>query len=78
MNGCNGQELLDAFEKSGSGQYDLILTDIQMPVMNGYDAVRAIRAGRHPHGKIIPIIDGKRICRRCEGIGRCRDGRPCA
>ncbi|XBX09216.1 response regulator [Enterocloster clostridioformis] len=56
MNGCNGQELLDAFEKSGSGQYDLILTDIQMPVMNGYDAVRAIRAGRHPHGKIIPII----------------------
>lgn len=52
----NGQELLDAFEKSGSGQYDLILTDIQMPVMNGYDAVRAIRAGRHPHAKIIPII----------------------
>ncbi|MFR3118508.1 MAG: response regulator [[Clostridium] symbiosum] len=47
----NGQELLDAFEKSGSGQYDLILTDIQMPVMNGYDAVRAIRAGRHPHAK---------------------------
>lgn len=36
--------------------YDLILTDIQMPVMNGYDAVRAIRAGRHPHAKIIPII----------------------
>ena len=52
----NGQELLDAFEKSGSGQYDLILTDIQMPVMNGYDAVRAIRAGRHHHAKIIPII----------------------
>ena len=52
----NGQELVEAFEKSESGQYDLILTDIQMPVMNGYDAARAIRAGSHTRGKVIPIV----------------------
>ena len=75
----NGQELLDAFEKSGSGQYDLILTDIQMPVMNGYDAVRAIRAAVIPcEDNSNHCHDGKRVCRRCEGIGRCGDGRPCA
>lgn len=52
----NGQELLEAFEKSEPDQYDLILTDIQMPVMNGYDAARAIRSCGHPCGKIIPIV----------------------
>lgn len=52
----NGQELVEAFEKSEPGQYDLILTDIQMPVMNGYDAARAIRAGGHTRGKVIPIV----------------------
>ncbi|ERT48173.1 response regulator [Enterococcus faecium] len=52
----NGQELVEAFEKSEPGQYDLILTDIQMPVMNGYDAARAIRAGSHTRGKVIPIV----------------------
>lgn len=52
----NGQELLEAFEKSKPDQYDLILTDIQMPVMNGYDATRAIRSCGHPCGKIIPIV----------------------
>ena len=52
----NGQELLEAFEKSEPDQYDLILTDIQMPVMNGYDATRAIRSCGHPCGKIIPIV----------------------
>lgn len=52
----NGQELLEAFEKSKPDQYDLILTDIQMPVMNGYDAARAIRSCGHPCGKIIPIV----------------------
>ena len=52
----NGQELLDAFEKSGSGQYDLILTDIQMPVMNGYDATLAIRKMKDTKKARIPII----------------------
>ncbi len=52
----NGQELVEAFEESESGQYDLFLTDIQMPVMNGYDAARASRAGSHTRGKVIPIV----------------------
>ena len=52
----NCQELLDAFEKSGSGQYDLILTDIQMPVMNGYDATLAIRKMKDTKKARIPII----------------------
>ena len=52
----NGQELLDAFEKSGSGQYDLILTDIQMPVMNGYDATLAIRKMKDTKKARIPIV----------------------
>ena len=52
----NGKELVEAFEKSEPGQYDLILTDIQMPVMNGYVAARAIRAGSHTRGMVIPIV----------------------
>ncbi|MBQ2208161.1 MAG: response regulator, partial [Treponema sp.] len=39
----NGKELLEEFKSSAPGSYDMILTDIQMPVMNGYDAARAIR-----------------------------------
>lgn len=52
----NGQEALEQFQNSEPGQYDLILMDIQMPVMNGYDAARAIRACTHPMAKLIPII----------------------
>lgn len=52
----NGQQALECFEKSVPGQYDLILLDIQMPVMNGYEAARAIRASKHPLAKSIPII----------------------
>ncbi len=52
----NGRELVEAFGESRPGQYDLILTDIQMPVMNGYEAARAIRAGGHPCGQDIPIV----------------------
>ncbi|MBP5746998.1 MAG: response regulator, partial [Treponema sp.] len=39
----NGKELVEEFRASAPGSYDMILTDIQMPVMNGYDAARAIR-----------------------------------
>lgn len=53
----NGQEVLEKFEAAAPGQYDLILMDVQMPVMNGYEATRAIRKSRkNPEGKEIPII----------------------
>ena len=39
----NGEEILEAFEQSAPGDYDMILMDVQMPVMNGYDATKAIR-----------------------------------
>ena len=52
----NGKIALEMFEKSAPGYYDGILMDIQMPVMNGYEAARAIRNSNHPEAKTIPII----------------------
>ncbi len=52
----NGKEALEMFESSGRGRYDMIFMDIQMPVMNGYEAARAIRACKHPDAKKIPIL----------------------
>ncbi len=52
----NGQEAVDKFTASKVGQYDIIFMDIQMPVMNGYEAARAIRASKHKRAKTIPII----------------------
>ena len=52
----NGREAVDAFLRSAPGTYDLILMDVQMPVMNGYEATGAIRSSGHPQGKTIPII----------------------
>lgn len=52
----NGKEALEKFEQSEPGQYDLILMDVQMPVMNGYDATKAIRQSAHPQAGTIPII----------------------
>ena len=52
----NGQEAVDKFEGSQPGEYDLILMDVQMPVLGGYGATRAIRAGGHPSAKTVPII----------------------
>lgn len=52
----NGKIALEIFEESQAGEFDLILMDIQMPQMNGYEAARKIRASQHPDGKAIPII----------------------
>lgn len=52
----NGKKAVDTFEQSEKGAIDLILMDIQMPVMNGYEAAEAIRKSAHPEAKTIPII----------------------
>ena len=52
----NGAEILKAFEQSAPGDYDMILMDVQMPVMNGYEATKAIRRSLHELAKTIPII----------------------
>ena len=52
----NGEEILKTFEQSVPGDYDMILMDVQMPVMNGYEATQAIRRSSHELAKTIPII----------------------
>ena len=52
----NGEEILKVFEQSAPGDYDMILMDIQMPVLNGYEATKEIRRSSHKLAKTIPII----------------------
>ena len=52
----NGKRVLEAFEQSAPGDYDMILMDVQMPVMNGYEATKAIRRSSHELAMTIPII----------------------
>ena len=54
--GCNGQEVVEMFKAADEGDYDMILMDIQMPVMNGYEAAAAIRALGTDWSQRIPII----------------------
>ena len=52
----DGKQAFEAFAASAEGYYDAVLMDIQMPVMNGYEAAGRIRACGHPQAKSIPII----------------------
>ena len=52
----NGQIAVDRFTNTPPGTYDVILMDIMMPVLNGYDATRLIRQSDHPEAMTIPIV----------------------
>ncbi len=65
---------MDAFASVKPGEYDMILMDIQMPVMDGLEATRRIRNGENPLGRIIPILAMTanafwKICRRARKPG---------
>lgn len=52
----DGLEAVEKFKASSVGYYDIILMDVQMPVMDGYTATKKIRESSHPNAKSIPIV----------------------
>ena len=52
----NGKEAVEIINNCQDGEYDAVLMDIEMPVMNGYDAVKAIRASDRAYLKNVPVI----------------------
>jgi CheY-like chemotaxis protein len=52
----NGKEAVEKLESVKDGYYDVVFMDIQMPVMNGYEAAKAIRASEREYLKNVPII----------------------
>ncbi|MFQ8601232.1 MAG: response regulator, partial [Oscillospiraceae bacterium] len=52
----DGQEAVDIFSQNPACSFDVILMDIQMPVLDGYGAAKAIRAMKHPDGATLPIF----------------------
>lgn len=68
----NGQLCLEKFQNAEPGTYDAILMDLRMPIMNGYEATRAIRALDRPDAKTIPII-AMTADAFSEDIQRCMD-----
>lgn len=53
---ADGEQAVSVFEKSPAGTYDVILMDVMMPIMNGYDATEKIRSSAHAEAKKVPII----------------------
>ncbi|MCF0259396.1 MAG: transporter substrate-binding domain-containing protein [Erysipelotrichaceae bacterium] len=68
----NGQEALNMFVRQPAGTYDAILMDMQMPVMNGLEATRAIRSSGHPEAETIPII-AMTANAFAEDVAKCRE-----
>ena len=52
----DGRATVKRFLTAKTGEYTAVLMDVMMPIMNGYDATRAIRASTHPEAQTIPII----------------------